>query len=324
MPPTFSPSSAPSPSSTPSSAPSPGTDLVLVYAATTVAEVESPPAAVPAHAEPVDGVGFRGWRWEVPAGGAGGGPEASLLSEAALSEGGLSDALLSDAVLPAGHAVAVVPAAFRAAEPKMLVMDVDSTLIRQEVIELLAAHAGREAEVAAVTEAAMRGELDFTQSLHHRVRALAGLEEAVIDDVVAAVEPQPGARELIAAFHAAGWPVCAVSGGFTQVLAPLAADLGLDHYRANDLEVVQGRLTGRVLGTVVDRAVKAEMLHRWSTAAGVGPEGVVAVGDGANDIDMLDAAGLAVAFCAKPALREHADVELDVPSLDVIRVLAGL
>lgn len=292
---------------------SPGTDLVLVYAATAVPAVPgeeasvdptATPASVPAHAEPVAGVGFQGWRWQVPAGEAGGRPDPALL--------------------PAGHAVAVVPAAVREAAPKMLVMDVDSTLIRQEVIELLAAHAGREAEVAAVTEAAMRGELDFTQSLHHRVKALAGLEAAVIEDVVAAVEPQPGAREVIDAFHTAGWQVCAVSGGFTQVLAPLAQDLGLDRYRANDLEVVEGRLTGRVLGTVVDRAVKAEMLREWSAEAGVDRAGVVAAGDGANDIDLLDAAGLAVAFCAKPALREHADVVLDVPTLDVIRVLAGL
>lgn len=295
MPPTFSPST--------------GTDLVLVYAATPLRDVpgETPPGApavVPAHAEPVAGVGFRGWRWEVPAGDRGGRPEPGLL--------------------PADQAVAVVPADARQARPKMLVMDVDSTLIRQEVIELLAAHAGREAEVAEVTEAAMRGELDFAQSLHHRVRALAGLEAAVIDEVVAAVEPQPGAREVIDAFQAAGWQVCAVSGGFTQVLAPLAEDLGLDRYRANDLEIVQGRLTGRVLGAVVDRAVKAQMLRQWSAEAGVSPAGVVAAGDGANDIDLLEAAGLAVAFCAKPALREHADIELDVPSLDVIRVLAGL
>ncbi|GAA4777971.1 phosphoserine phosphatase SerB [Citricoccus nitrophenolicus] len=296
---------------------SPGTDLVLVYTAmdATVGSGEGvpvgpdaarrpTPASVPAHAVPVAGVGFRGWRWEATDSETTGRPDPALL--------------------PAGHAVAVVPAAVLEATPKMLVMDVDSTLIRQEVIELLAAHAGREAEVAAVTEAAMRGELDFAQSLHHRVQALAGLEAAVIEDVVAAVEPNPGAREVIEAFHGAGWQVCAVSGGFTQVLAPLAADLGLDRYRANDLEIVEGRLTGRVLGTVVDRAIKAEMLRLWSAEAGVAQPGVVAVGDGANDIDLLHAAGLAVAFCAKPALREHADVELDVPSLDVLRILAGL
>jgi phosphoserine phosphatase len=252
----------------------------------------------------VAGVGFRGWRWQVPVGDTGGRPDP--------------------AQLPEGLALAVVSARSAGAHPKMLVLDVDSTLIRQEVIELLAAHAGREEEVTAETEAAMRGELDFAQSLHHRVRALAGLDAAVIDQVAAAVEFQPGARDVVAAFHEAGWKVCAVSGGFTQVLAPLAAELGLDHYRANDLEIVDGHLTGRVTGTVVDSDVKAQMLREWADAAGVSAQGVIAVGDGANDIGMLDAAGLAVAFCAKPALREHADVELDVPSLDVIRVLAGL
>ncbi|MFB9070426.1 phosphoserine phosphatase SerB [Citricoccus parietis] len=302
MPPIVSPSTGPD--IVPSSI---GTDLVLVYAPGSGGADSDPvstPPVVPAHAEPVAGVGFHGWRWHVQAGDAAGRPDLGLL--------------------PEWHTVAVVPAAALEARPKMLVMDVDSTLIRQEVIELLAAHAGREAEVAAVTEAAMRGELDFTQSLHHRVKALAGLDAAVIDQVVAAVEPQPGAREVIGAFQAAGWQVCAVSGGFTQVLAPLAADLGLDQYRANDLEIVEGRLTGRVLGTVVDRAVKAEMLRAWSSAAGVHADGVIAAGDGANDIDMLQAAGLAVAFCAKPALRAHAHVELDLPSLDVLRVLAGL
>ncbi|QCU78094.1 phosphoserine phosphatase SerB [Citricoccus sp. SGAir0253] len=289
-----------------------GGDLVLVYAPGTVdpvtGEAGSPevgppaPEGVPGSAEPVAGVGFHGWRWTASAGTPAPDP----------------------ARLPGGTALAVVPAAAAAATPRMLVMDVDSTLIRQEVIELLAAHAGREAEVATVTEAAMRGELDFAQSLHHRVQALAGLDAAVVDRVVAAVEPQHGAREVIAAFRAAGWQVCAVSGGFTQVLAPLAADLGLDRYRANDLEIVDGRLTGRVTGTVVDRAVKARMLRQWAAEAGVEEAGVIAAGDGANDIDMLEAAGLAVAFCAKPALREHADVELDLPTLDVIRALAGL
>ncbi|MDI3330893.1 MAG: phosphoserine phosphatase SerB [Micrococcus sp.] len=295
---------------TPASRPGAATDLVLVYVPGKADPVPGAsgragaPIGVPAHAEPVSGVGFHGWRWDVPAGDLAGRPDPALLPEAA--------------------ALAVVPADTVSAPRKMLVMDVDSTLIRQEVIELLAAHAGREAEVAAVTEAAMRGELDFAQSLHHRVKALTGLEVGVVEEVVAAVEPQHGAREVITAFREAGWEVCAVSGGFTQVLAPLADDLGLSRYRANDLQVEDGRLTGRVTGTVVDRAVKAQMLRAWSAEAGVSPAGVIAAGDGANDIDMLQAAGLAVAFCAKPALREHADVELDLPTLDVIRVLAGL
>ncbi|MGD6978824.1 MULTISPECIES: phosphoserine phosphatase SerB [Citricoccus] len=295
---------------TPASRPGAATDRVLVYLPGEAGPAAGgpgrgdAPVGVPAHAEPVSGVGFHGWRWDVPAGEPAGRPDPALL--------------------PHGAAVAVVPAEAVSATRRMLVMDVDSTLIRQEVIELLAAYAGREAEVTEVTEAAMRGEVDFAQSLHQRVQALAGLEEDVIAKVAAAVEPQDGAREVITAFRDAGWEVCAVSGGFTQVLAPLAADLGLTRYRANDLEIVDGRLTGRVTGAVVDSAVKAQMLRAWSTEAGVDPAGVIAVGDGANDIDMLQAAGLAVAFCAKPALRPHADIELDLPSLDVVRVLAGL
>lgn len=270
---------------------------------------------LPQDAERVAGVGFEGWRWR-----SGDDADAAVPGE----PGDTPGSVLTPALVEAGFHLAQVPALTEGAEGRILVMDVDSTLIQQEVIELLAAHAGREAEVAAVTEAAMRGELDFAQSLHHRVEALAGLEASVIEKVVAAVVPQPGARELIGAFRTAGWAVCAVSGGFTQVLAPLAEDLGLDRHRANELEIVDGRLTGRVAGPVVDRAVKAQSLHEWAAEFRVDQADTIAVGDGANDIDMLQAAGLAVAFCAKPALREHADVELDVPSLDVIRVLAGL
>ncbi len=287
-------------------------DLALLYRADGEGSTPASSDAVgqpPVSAEAVRGVGFQGWRWRV---------------DPAADTPGSVPGPLTPELAEAGYRLAVVPSTAADAGRRILVMDVDSTLIRQEVIELLAAHAGREAEVAAVTEAAMRGELDFAQSLHHRVEALAGLEASVVDQVVATVEPQPGARELIGAFREAGWAVCAVSGGFTQVLGPLAAELGLDRYRANELEIVDGRLTGRVVGQMVDRAVKAEYLREWAQEFGVAAEGTIAAGDGANDIDMLQAAGLAVAFCAKPALREHAHVELDVPSLDVIRVLAGL
>lgn len=279
--------------------------LTVLYRAAGSGEASTPDDVthLPQDAERVSGVGFQGWRWTGDC---------------------TPGSVLTPDLVEAGYHLAEVPAAASQADRRILVMDVDSTLIQQEVIELLAAHAGREAEVAAVTEAAMRGELDFAQSLHHRVEALAGLEASVIEKVVAAVVPQPGARELIGAFRTAEWAVCAVSGGFTQVLQPLAADLGLDRHRANELEIVDGRLTGRVVGPVVDRAVKAESLREWAAEFGVDQTGTIAVGDGANDIDMLQAAGLAVAFCAKPALREHADIELDVPSLDVIRVLAGL
>ncbi|MHA7238784.1 phosphoserine phosphatase SerB [Arthrobacter sp. TMS1-12-1] len=223
-----------------------------------------------------------------------------------------------------GVGAALVPFPTYAPGPKLLVMDVDSTLIRQEVIELLAAHAGREAEVAAVTEAAMRGELDFAQSLHHRVRALEGLPAAVVEEVVARIELSDGAEELVAAYLDAGHRVGVVSGGFSQVLAPLAERLRLSFARANDLEILDGILTGRVAGAVVDRREKERTLRAEAGRAGVEPAAVIAVGDGANDLDMLGAAGLGVAFNAKPAVRAVADVALDLPDLDVVRHFAGL
>ncbi|GAB4098916.1 phosphoserine phosphatase SerB [Sinomonas halotolerans] len=223
-----------------------------------------------------------------------------------------------------GTGAVLVPAALRGAGRKLLIMDVDSTLIQQEVIELLAEHAGKREEVAAVTEAAMRGELDFAQSLHARVATLAGLPVEVIEKARAAVVLSLGAEELIAAFHAAGHIVCVVSGGFNQILDPLAARLGLDHALANELEVVDGRLTGKVLGEVVDRAVKERMLRAWAGEHGIPLEHCIAVGDGANDLDMLGAAGLGVAFNAKPKVRAAADATVDLPYLDIVRHFAGV
>ncbi|MDQ0734635.1 phosphoserine phosphatase SerB [Arthrobacter agilis] len=223
-----------------------------------------------------------------------------------------------------GIGAALVPQPVYAPGPKLLIMDVDSTLIKQEVIELLAAHAGREAEVAAVTEAAMRGELDFAQSLHHRVRALAGLPASVIDDVVARIELSDGAEQLVAAYREAGHRVGVVSGGFSQVLAPLAERLRLSFATANDLEIDAGVLTGRVAGAVVDRQEKERVLRSEADRSGVPLAATIAVGDGANDLDMLAAAGLGVAFRAKPAVRAVADAALDLPDLDVVRHLAGL
>ncbi len=215
--------------------------------------------------------------------------------------------------------IAVVPPALLGEGAKLLIMDVDSTLIRQEVIELLAAHAGREAEVAAVTESAMRGELDFAQSLHARVAVLAGLDERVMTDVGEQIELTDGAEHLIEAFLGAGHPVAVVSGGFSQILDPLAERLKLTHAKANKLEVEGGLLTGRVIGQVVDRAEKARCLRAWAAAAKIPVERTIAVGDGANDLDMIAAAGLGVAFNAKPAVRAAADVAIDVPYLDVVR-----
>jgi phosphoserine phosphatase len=203
-------------------------------------------------------------------------------------------------------------------------MDVDSTLIQQEVIELLAAYAGKREEVAAVTEAAMRGELDFAQSLHARVAVLAGLPADVVHSVRNEVKLSEGAGELVAAFKAAGHTVAVVSGGFNQILEPIAADLGLDYWQANELEIVDGALTGKVLGAVVDRAAKEKYLREWAAAEDIALEHTVAVGDGANDLDMLGAAGIGVAFNAKPAVRAVADAALNMPYLDAVRHVAGV
>jgi phosphoserine phosphatase len=191
----------------------------------------------------------------------------------------------------------------------LVVFDVDSTLIEDEVIELLAEVAGKREEVAAVTERAMAGELDFAQSLIERVATLAGLPESVFADVQSRIRITTGAKESIAAIQAAGGKVGAVSGGFIQLLTPLAAELNLDFARANELEVVDGKLTGKVIGKIIDRSAKAEALREWSVASGL--TNTVAVGDGANDLEMMALADLGVAFNAKPIVREKADVVIE-------------
>jgi phosphoserine phosphatase len=230
---------------------------------------------------------------------------------------------VAEAAIP-GQDTALVPVGLRSAGRKLLIMDVDSTLIQQEVIELLAAYAGKRDEVAAVTEAAMRGELDFTQSLHARVAVLAGLPADVVNSVRQEVKLSEGAAELVAAFKAAGHIVAVVSGGFNQILEPIADELGLDYWQANELEIVDGALTGKVLGAVVDRAAKEKYLREWSAAEGIALEHTVAVGDGANDLDMLGAAGIGVAFNAKPAVRAVADAAVNMPYLDAVRHIAGV
>lgn len=189
-----------------------------------------------------------------------------------------------------------------------VIFDVDSTLIEDEVIELLADAAGKRAEVAEVTERAMRGELDFASSLQARVQTLTGLPESVIDATLGRIKITEGAVELIEAIHAKGGKVGAVSGGFNQLLEPLAARLGLDFWRANELEIVDGMLTGAVVGQIIDRPAKATALAEWARAVGVSQGQTIAVGDGANDLDMLKAAALGIAFNAKPKVREQADV----------------
>lgn len=199
--------------------------------------------------------------------------------------------------------------------PLLVVMDVDSTVIEQEVIELIAAHAGVEERVRQVTEAAMRGELDFAQSLRARVALLAGLPDAVLQDVRDAVRLTEGARDLVEAIHAQGGFVALVSGGFDVVVDDIAGRVGADHYRANTLEVQDGRLTGRVVGEIVDREVKARSLREYAELHGIPLSRTVAVGDGANDLDMMEVAGLGIAFCAKPIVQEQADVALNVRDL---------
>jgi phosphoserine phosphatase len=207
---------------------------------------------------------------------------------------------------------------------RLVVMDVDSTLVQGEVIEMLAEQAGCLDEVARVTASAMAGELDFEQSLRARVKLLEGLPVEAVDRVRAAVRLTPGARTLVRTLKRLGWTVGVVSGGFTAVTDDLQRELGLDHALANVLEVADGRLTGEVLGAVVDRAAKATALRRFAEEEGLLPEQTVAIGDGANDLDMLATAGLGIAFNAKPVVRDAADAALSVPFLDAVLFLLGI
>lgn len=190
----------------------------------------------------------------------------------------------------------------------LVVFDADSTLLRNEVIELIADEAGRGAEVAAATEAAMRGEVDFATSLRSRVAALRGVALSAFDRVRARVEPTPGAAELVAAIHDRGGRAAVVSGGFHEVLDVVAPALGIDQWRANRLAVQSGVLSGLVEGEIVDAAGKAAALREWAAASGVPLARTIAVGDGANDLQMMAVAGLGVAFNAKPAVRRRADL----------------
>ncbi len=190
----------------------------------------------------------------------------------------------------------------------LVVFDADSTLLRNEVIELIADEAGRGPEVAAATEAAMRGEVDFATSLRSRVAELRGVPLSAFDRVRARVEPTPGAAELVAAIHARGGRAAVVSGGFHEILDVIAPPLGIDEWRANRLAVDGGVLSGLVDGEIVDAAGKAAALREWAAASGVPLSRTIAVGDGANDLQMMAVAGLGVAFNAKPAVRRHADL----------------
>jgi phosphoserine phosphatase len=238
------------------------------------------------------------------------------------------DALLRNAVAELSARVSLDVAVERAGltrrAKRLVVFDVDSTLVQGEVIEMLAARAGCEDKVREITEAAMRGELDFAQSLQRRVELLAGLPETVLDEVAAQLELTPGARTTIRTLKRLGFRCGVVSGGFTRVIQGLADELKLDFCVANQLEVANGRLTGRTTGRVIDRAGKAEALREFADAFHIPLAQCVAVGDGANDIDMLSAAGMGVAFNAKPALREVADAALSHPFLDAVLFVLGV
>jgi phosphoserine phosphatase len=223
-----------------------------------------------------------------------------------------------------GVDIAVAPAGLARRGRRLVVIDVDSTLIQDEVIDMLARRAGSETEVAAVTSAAMRGDLDFAASLRARVATLAGLPVSVLDEVRAEIQLTPGARTLVRTLKRLGFSLAVVSGGFIEIVGPLATELEIDHAHANRLDVKDGLLTGSLIGQIVDRRGKAEALRRFAAAEHLPMSRTVAIGDGANDLDMLAAAGLGIAFNAKPIVREQADTAVNVPYLDAVLYLLGI
>ena len=207
---------------------------------------------------------------------------------------------------------------------RIVLLDMDSTLIQQEVIDLLADKCGVGKEVAAITESAMRGELDFVASLTTRVKLLAGADAAVIQSVKAGITLTPGARTLIRTLHKLGHKVGVVSGGFLDVIEPLLQELKIDFYRANRLEMLDGKLTGNLIGSIIDRTAKAEALREFAASENVNLAQTIAIGDGANDLEMLEIAGLGIAFNAKPAVRAAADSSINSPYLDSVLYLMGI
>jgi phosphoserine phosphatase len=223
-----------------------------------------------------------------------------------------------------GIDVAVQPANLMRRGMRLIVMDVDSTLIQGEVIEMLASHTDQKAEVERLTEAAMRGELDFEEALRSRVALLEGVDASALDEAYDAIQLAPGARTLVRTLRRLGYRFAIVSGGFNQITDRLADELGIHYSHANELEIVDGKLTGRIIGGVVDRAGKAAALRRFADDVGVPLGSVIAIGDGANDLDMLNAAGLGIAFNARDVVRDAADTSVNVPYLDAIMYLLGI
>ena len=207
---------------------------------------------------------------------------------------------------------------------RLVQLDVDSTFIQQEAIELIAAKAGVLEQVAVITASAMRGELDFEQSLRARVALLKGLPESAIGEVQMEISLTDGAQNLVETLHGKGHSVSLVSGGFIDIIEPMIKTMSIKYYKANKLEIVEGVLTGGLIGQVVDRAAKAEALREFAKASAVSIENTVAIGDGANDLDMMAAAGLSIAFNAKPIVVEAADLAINEPSLRSVIALIGV
>lgn len=207
---------------------------------------------------------------------------------------------------------------------RLVVLDVDSTLIQDEAIEILAEEAGSLEEVAHITDLAMAGELDFADSLKRRVATLEGLDASALDRMNDRVRLSPGARTFIRTLRRLGYKTAIVSGGFTSLTDHLEADLGIDYSLANTLDIADGKLTGRTTGAIVDRAEKARFVEAIAAKEGIPLDQVVAVGDGANDLDMLSTAGLGIAFNARPVVRKAADAAVNVPYLDAILFVLGM
>jgi phosphoserine phosphatase len=207
---------------------------------------------------------------------------------------------------------------------RIVLLDMDSTLIKEEVIDLLASKAGVGEEVSEITARAMAGELDFKQSLQERVGLLAGVSEEVLGQVAKEITLSPGARTLVRTLHRLGHKVGVVSGGFLDVIEPTLKELGIDFYQANRLEIEDGKLSGKLLGQIIDREAKATALREFAAAEGVALSQTIAIGDGANDLGMLEVAGLGIAFNAKPAVRDAADSTINFPYLDAVLYLMGI